>query len=414
MRRASTRRGTIYFMVLATVVVVVTLALTGLTLVRVQRRQQQVVADVQDARMAAMSAVNFATAKLSQSNTWRSTAAAAGGELFNTPYGRGTIGAIVTDPVDGDLTDSDDEPVELQSSGGAGEASQSYTVLMMPQHQPMSCLGVGVSAKLDSKVDRGVVTGTGKVTVNAKFDAVSARVYLPVEATETISGSTYYSTQTPLQPARQIPTVTALAWYVANGTQIATGSIPGERMENIVLSPGNNPYGSRATDPRGIYWLDGAGKNYVISNVRVVGTLVLVNVNDVVFAGGINWEPADAALPALLIDGKPKFDTTMAPLSEATVGVNFNPASTPYRGASNVTTTDSFPSMIKGLVFSTDTMEVREELTIEGLLVCGNQFKVTGILGLVYDNRYYYSPPPGFRASTTMVAVPGTFYQIVN
>ena len=252
--------------------------------------------------------------------------------------------------------------------------------------------------------NNGVDTNTG-VTVNSDVEAVGS-----------ITGPGYMGTTTTPVPARTVPMASVFDYYIANGTAINFTSIPkvqGKRtIIDVVLSPGNNPYG--ATDPAGIYVIDCGGAVFKIKYARIIGTLVIINPGaNSVIEGEISWEPAVANYPALLIQGG-WFDlaTQDTPLDEAARGVNFNPAGSPYQGSTDSDQTDSYPSLIKGIVYVSGDATVRaNHLQIDGVFITGDQLKVNSeqSLTVTYDPLYMSNPPPGFSEGNSVSVTPGSW-----
>lgn len=191
-----------------------------------------------------------------------------------------------------------------------------------------------------------------------------------------------------------------------------------------VLSPASNPFGSGVTNPQGIYVIDCGGQRLSISDSRIVGTLVLLNQHEESWIGGsINWEPAVRSaepsvtnLPALLTNAQIAVKFVAAELSEAVVGANFNPAGTPYNGTADADQVDVYPSVIKGIVYSSGAIVLSNHPTFEGVVVGQTNVEVNGAdLDVTYDPVYYKeNAPPGFRAGLKAAIVPGSVKQVVD
>jgi hypothetical protein len=412
------RRGTIYLMVMVTVAIVTTLGLSSMALVRVQRRLAQATLDMMDAKSNSESALEHAAAVTELAPTWRATAAANGGVVASYAMGRGSFRVTATDPTDGDLTDSDSDPVDLVGEGIVGTTRQMYKVRLTPAHQPMSSLasGFGIVADKDIKVDKSIVVGVGTMFSNDKVDAAQSKVMVRAASGGPVTGTTYTAGTAANQPRVQMPDSSLFAYYTSIGTRITSSGMSGRRIENVLLSPAVNPYGTQATNPQGVYWLDCGNDDYTIRNCRIVGTLVLLNCSaTTVVSDSVTWDAAVPGMPALLVDGKIKLQMTMNPLREAAISKNLNPSSTPYEGAWNATMANVYPSRIKGLVYVSGDLEVGGDQTIDGLLLCGQKLLIKdGTLSALYDDRHLFAPPPGFRSSTVMSLNPGSFTQVVE
>jgi len=149
------------------------------------------------------------------------------------------------------------------------------------------------------------------------------------------------------------------------------GALPlnGEGYREIrgeVLSPLSNPFGANLNG-EGVYVIDCLGQQVVIAESRIVATIVLVNpASGSGVQNAVNWEPAVANYPALLVDGSMRFEFDNTPLSEAAVKTNFNPAGTPYLGSEDSDKKDEYPSLIKGLVYVSGDLTVHQTPTLQG------------------------------------------------
>jgi len=191
-------------------------------------------------------------------------------------------------------------------------------------------------------------------------------------------------------------------------------------MENVLLSPAANPFGSRQTNPQGIYTIDGGGRKIIIANSRIAGTLVITNFNSASsIQGSMAWEPAVQNYPALLTDKALPIGLDAAALSEATANTNFNPPGTPYPyigGAQNVDLGDAYPSLIRGLVYSKEHLILQNRTSVEGVLVANGDILVqAGTVNLKYKSTWLNNPPPGFDLGSAkkIQTVAGTWRRVV-
>ncbi len=210
-----------------------------------------------------------------------------------------------------------------------------------------------------------------------------------------------------------MPDGTVFDHYVTNGTTI---TVPGNLIDSVLLSPANNPYGA-TTNPEGIYVIDCNWQDVTIQNSRVVGTLVMLNAgNNSSIEQSVNWEPAVANYPVLLVSGQMTFDFMNTPLSEVTTGINFNPPGTGYEGAENTNKIDTFPSVIRGLVYVSGFTRTDNSVTIDGVVVVGDQLLTAygSAMNLSYDPSYMQNPPPGFAGPVQMIVSPGSWQRTIN
>lgn len=168
---------------------------------------------------------------------------------------------------------------------------------------------------------------------------------------------------------------------------------------NQVISPDSNPFGE--TNPLGIYIIDLSSNTIFIKNSRIVGTLVLIEPNAASAIGGgsaINWQSAVAEYPALLVDNG---DITISPsnrgLNESASQTNFNPLGTPYSGESDTDQSDTYASEIRGLIYSTNKIILKNEPTITGAVIAHDDIEVSDTLNLSWNAAYLSNPPPGFQ-----------------
>jgi Tfp pilus assembly protein PilX len=190
--------------------------------------------------------------------------------------------------------------------------------------------------------------------------------------------------------------------------------------DRALLSPAVNPFGSGQTNSKGIYVLDGGGQKIIIANSRIAGTLVLKNFNGASsIQGSVSWEPALPNYPALLTDAAIPIGLSSAALSEATMNANFNPTGSPYPyvgGLQDTDTTDAYPSLIKGIIYSTQNVQIQGQTSVEGTVVANQNVTVQGTaVNLKYNSTWLNNPPPGFDLGTTkkMQITAGSWKRVV-
>lgn len=408
----------LYIMVMSVTMIVSLLGLAGLTVVRIERKQASTSTDLLDARMNARAGVELGLRNINWDSNWQTTYTngVESTPMSLGPSGNGTISFILEDS-DGSLTDSVTN-LRLKGIGRVGNTVQVSSIGITAGGQGLSCLEVAVCGN-------GPITFWSSSTVstnqtifsNSSVDTNSGTtVNSDVEAVGSITGTGYTGTTTTPVPERMLPTASVFDYYITNGTAINISDIPkiqGKRtIADVVLSPGNNPYG--ATDPAGIYVIDCAGVTFKIRYSRIIGTLVLINpAANSKIEGEISWEPAVANYPALLVQGGFfNFAAQDIPLDEAARGVNFNPAGSPYQGSTDSDQTDSYPSLIKGIVYvSGDATVTANHPQIDGVLITGNELKVNSgeSLSVNYDPLYLSDPPPGFSQGNGVSVTPGSW-----
>jgi hypothetical protein len=196
----------------------------------------------------------------------------------------------------------------------------------------------------------------------------------------------------------------------------------GRHIYRRVLSPSVNPFG--ATNPEGIYKIDCGGQRLTIERSRIVGTLLLINPgpNSGIADGPINWSPAVAGYPALLVDADDpstlQFNVraTNRVLSEAEQLVNFNPAGAAHEqfGSDTNELNDIYPSVIRGLVAIEGDFIFQNQPYLLGQLLVGRSItNSSGELDVEYQADSLLNPPPGFLAPYTHSRRPGSVQKAV-
>lgn len=220
------RRGAVYIAVLGTALIVALLGLSALIGQRIQNRIVAASADICQARLNAQSAVESALLMMKQDSAWRTNRA--NGDWFtNRNATSGTYSVNVSDPIDSDLANDEDEPFTVLGVGRRGQAEQRVTATFDPRRQPLSCLRAAIAAgdTIDLNSD---TLRTGGLISAATVTASSSLIYGDVEAL-TVSGSTFSGTTTQI-PSSQRPTMpdwnSAFEYYRANGTQLSLGNLP--------------------------------------------------------------------------------------------------------------------------------------------------------------------------------------------
>ncbi len=336
--------------------------------------------------------------------------------------GNGTYTLEGTDPDGLALDNNDSDPLVLTGIGFEGDARYKLEVTLTAETQGLTCLEVALHAGTDLSFSTSDVQCNQTISANNSVsESGNCNIFSDVEAVNAISGDDYLGTNTTGITPRTMPDSTVFDYYLANGTTIDYASLPSSKdIAEELLSPDSNPYGP-TTNPEGIYVIDCAGAKISIKDSRIVGTLVLLNTgsNSEVRAT-IHWEPAVANYPALLVSGVINFNFNNTTLSEPIQGTNFNPPGTPYPylgGTSNTTKDDTYPSMIKGLVYvSGDASADMNHPVFDGVLVVGSTFTVTlqNDIDLTYRSTFLDNPPPGFGAPPKMVLSPGSWEQVVD
>lgn len=409
-----------YMLVLLTTLIVVAMCVTGLELQRVGQRTNVLWEQASEARLLAQSAAEMGIEQTYRDSSWRKKVSGPLGP-FSLGHGKATV--ELSDPVDGDIGNNADDAVLIRGTATVGGATQHVEVTLDAFHPPMGCLQRAVWTGGTLNFATAVVSATQTVGSNGSVAAVGSSITAPVEAVAVVTGGTYNSGTRAGVSVREMPDSSVLDYYTSHGTNISNSGLPllnlllgvlgGRKISKFVLSPGSNPWGS--TNMEGIYVIDMGGVDIEIRDCRIYGTLVIKNAGPgTILKGSVLGEPSQPGFPILIVQGNLTIATSAAPLDEASLSTNFNPASTPYQGASNATTTDKYPSALNGLVYCTGTLTTSGQVTVKGALIAGAAATVGGAVSITYDPVYESIAPPGFRTTTQMIVRHGSWRRTVD
>ncbi len=411
------KHGSIYVAVMGTAMIISIIALAALHASRAEVEQLTGADRIAAAEALSQSAVELALARLANDPAWRTTYTSgvevpAGSSWLS--LGAGDVKFILTD-ADGNLNDDNKDSVTLSGVGRRGDATSVTTVTLQPGGAALNCLDAAMHAGGGVGNIGQTITCNQMLSANDDVITFTGTFASDVWSTGAIVGAvtgTKYQYQT---PAREMPDPNTLFdYYLANGTSISIASIPSNTIDNAVLSVSNNPYG--AANPQGIYVIDTQGQTLKIQNSRIEATLVIISPgNTTQIDRRIHWEPPSPSLPALLIRGSVEMKWYGGtPLSEATQGVNFNPAGTPYLGVADNDASDTYPPVIKGLVYISGGFNVTSTCTMEGNLVVAGAISSSAAINMTFSPVNRNNPPPGFAGGNGVRVVPATWKRVVR
>lgn len=411
--RPPARRAAVYILVLAATALISVMVLGGMAVQRVQRRTAEVTADAAAARELARSAVDVGLELIRSDANWRATRGE-GTWLNGVRRNSGAFSLFASDPVDDDVANNPDDPLTLRGVGQQGQAEQLIEVTLSAVYTPLLSIqgalhaGGALSFAIGSSA-----TARGTFSTNLGATATLATVTAPVEAATTVLGATFVSGARSAAGVRAMPDAGLVAEYVKLATPIAYASLPFGTLRRVLLSPGNNPFGP--TNPLGVYVIDCGGADLSVQDCRIVGTLIVRNPGaGSGFTRSINAEAAMPGMPLLLVQGNLQLNTSSGALSEASILQNLNPDHTPYRGQSNATSLDSFPSQLRGLVYATGNLNIQGSVNVQGALLCAGDASIAGSITVTHDESLTSVPPAHFRTGPVMTVVPGTWKRVVN
>lgn len=311
--------------------------------------------------------------------------------------------------MDGSAVGNTDEPIVVRARGRHGEARYGLRAIFPPSGAPYDVLDTGMyvggtlNIGLLANLTSDKVIGAG-VEVNIGLTATGTA---PLESPGRVSGTgalTYGGSTSSNAPERRLPDASLLNYYIALGQPIDIATIPSSgsihMLEDLLLSPASNPFGS--TNEFGIYIIDLQGSERLqVRNTRIVGTLVLINsVSDNVIIGANTlMQPAFKWMPSLLVRGGVTFMGTASGPDESVLGINLNPPSTPYQLHSDDDINDAYPGWIEGVSYITgDATFALPRQNIRGTMIIGGNATVrTSVaVSVSYDPSVATLPPLGF------------------
>lgn len=410
------RRATIYVLVLGTTLAVTLIGLSALMAARISLRMVTDQRDAAEARELARSGIEYARWIMSTDTDWRKRASPADW-LNRASFGNGVITVSVVDPGDGDLADDNNDDATVTSTGEVGASRYAIAVQLTPEPPPgvaslssAAAAGLGLTTTARVTADgplssNSAVTISVGSTVNANIESIAPPVILG-----TLNGK-----QTLLEEAKDTPGANAFAPYIAMGSALNIAAIPisgGGRELSGLLGPCANPYG--ATNAKGIYYVYCTGQILNLKNLRVLGTLVILDPGAGSGAGqGVLIEHADATYPALMVRGN--FELKLTGNLAESKGVNLNPTGCEYVGVADKDETDTYPVGISGIVFASGALTTSTALTASGALISDGFLTIGGDLTMDHDPTLIDAPPPGFeRKNRPMIPVAGTWQRVVN
>ncbi|MBI1189527.1 MAG: hypothetical protein GC200_02445 [Tepidisphaera sp.] len=376
-KKRTSRRGSVYVLVLAAGVVLTSMGIAGLALVRAQRAASDQTEAAQRARLAAQSALGLGVRAITLDPTglsWRSGATT--GKLFTgMAIGDASCSAFVTDSAGGNLSDSTAGRVIVSGTANVGGARQAVSAEFVPAGTAypvmQRALWAGGAMTLKGTVYADSPIGSN-VSVVGSGAIVKPQVLAPTTSGSTFSGGTGTTT------VQTMPTSSVIDQWAAKATPISFSSLPAGKIENVVLSGGYNPY-STSVNSAGVYVIDCGGSAITIRNCRISATLILLNTGSFsIIRDNVLMEPYYRNYPVLMVKGPMTISLASGDLSEASLSVNYNPSGAPYRGVTDVDKTDSYPSEIYGVTYISGDATIDTNSTFEGVVLVGGTLTTSG------------------------------------
>jgi Tfp pilus assembly protein PilX len=403
------RRGAAYLIFLASALMVTVLGLTAVAARRIEARRSAVGADATAARMLARSAIELGLTLLNQDSQWRQSLAARGWTVELDVAG-GTTRIQLLDPVDGDVADSDDDPVVLRGTGRYNSATQVMAVTLSPQISAVDVLTAALHSDAGATVAGGkTVTLTGGPMWLAGSLDNSGVISGKVEA-QSVSGPGVIVGSVTKPTAHSDVSMSAV-WdsYAEKAVTLPYAS----EYRGTVLGPGYNPWGSASAD--GVYLVTTSNRDLRIRETRLYGTLLVdAGTKKVTLDSTALLHPARTDYPVLLVKGDLELRLRSSDsLTESSAGVNLNRSGVPYNGVTDNDKNDTYPNRIEGLVYVTGTITFKDATRLIGTVLADGDVSFEANARLDHDAALVDNPPQGFYSAVLSVQQ-GSWTRIVD
>ncbi len=352
------------------------------------RASESTVRDVKS-RAAAQSALELALQNSANSLAWRA-ALPGSGRVLSTTFADAQSVAAVEAIGGGSPTASQSDPLSFIAYGRSGGGMQALRVDADPAFTPMQVLlqpiSVGISGSFLVPANVDYSKGLRmEFTGNAVWPG-----FTTTAATKWYANAALDWTENVILPEERPDASSLFTFYQSIATTILFAST-GSKIEHVVISPASNPWG--VADSNGVYLIDCEGSTLDLSQMRLVGTLVVRNCPLLKVTNRCVMEP-NAGWPTLLVEGDLEILNTNADLDESTAGVSFNPPGTPYLGFADADKNDFLASELGGVFYATRTITVSGDSTLRGVLVADADVNLNAILTMRYVPPV--AAPPGF------------------
>lgn len=404
------RRGSVYVLVLAAGVTLTAVGIGSLAVISAQRRGEAIVGESGRARAAARAGLEVGAHILAADpggTGWRVSAPT---KLYKGDVEANTSYVLTLRDEDGNLADDATDPITLVAEGTRLGAEQRLSISASPIVELLPCMGSCIWAHGSVLFDRSTVRANAVIGSNSTMTASSAFVYADVAA-KSFSGSAFSGSRRTISSSITMPSASVFTTWAARATPIPYASISGGNLEKCILGPGVNRFG--ATNVDGIYVVDCRGSKIEVMEMRLYGTLILLNVG----AGSridrtTFLESPSSDRPTLLVMGDFNIEFDGDDLKESTAGCNLNPGGAPFLGVADSDTLDVYPSMMRGVVYVSGNVILDGATTIDGVLLVGGSLTVKANV-----TAYQRSPSAameGFNAVTGWTIDPTSLARVVD
>lgn len=321
--------------------------------------------------------------------------------LNNIQAGDATYTVKGIDPIDNDLSNNNEDPVILSCTASINDISRTLSV--EAQNGLLSILKYAAASKKDMFFyDTPEINGDVYAGDDVHFSNPFVIIKGNVEASDKIYGSAEISgSKTQNASTLEFPQPSdVLDYYLPKATLIPYQ----QQIERKLISPTHNPYGP--TNPDGLYKINCGGERIVIKECRIVGTLLIMNArHDSRIEQCINWEPARPDYPALIVNGDFEI-VSQNIIKENSINADLSLSDEAGYG----TETDTYPNLIRGLVYTVGKLQLSSQANIEGAVISHNDMMLHKNVQIKSGINWEYQPIKGFRSNQLAIVI-GTWSQ---
>lgn len=398
----------VYVVVMGVCGLAVGIAITGVTLAGQRAASSRAAADASRASVKAHDALMDVLRIAKNTASWR--ASAGSGELMNFKVDDTQVIVTVSDPVDGDLLDSLDEPITVRAEVRHPRVRRLMRMTIEPDSRALPCLGYAIIVGGQIQIDGSKVWANAAIHSNSTIAIKSSTVAATVSASGTITGtgiSGGVSSGVPLVP---VPAVEDVIGAYREIVRESDQSVGGDfKISNSLVTPSNSMLGGFPGD---LAVLNLGARKMTVESSRIAGTIVLTQCGEFKLQQPMLLTPR-AGMPALVSGSYFVTNTSDQDFSESGIKANLNPAAWPYLGESDADTSDWYPSEINGVVYIGGDAKLDGKVIINGVLVVRGNLVINSAEVTVRWNELA-NIPPGFREQPEFRIVPGSITKLVD
>lgn len=401
------RRGMVYVVVMGVCGLAVAIALAGVTLSGRRASSSRDSADSMQASVFAQDALMDVLRSATNTSSWR--ALAASGTLRNSNVGTTQILVTASDPTDGDLVDSLEDPIMLTAEVQHARVRRLMRVTIEPDVRAIPCLGYSIVVGGDLKITGSTVSANAGIHANSTAEITSSTVSSDLSSAGSISGSGISGSITPNAGEVELPAASDVVGAYRAIVPEADRSCGDVSLNGMLVSPSLAALGGVSGD---LAVINLGGRRLTLTASRVAGSIVATKAGEVRLQNALLMTPS-VGMPALVTRSDAVLTMTRADFSESSISTNLNPAVWPYLGVSDADTSDWYPSEINGVVYVGGDMEISGDLVLNGTLVVEGDLVISGANVTVRWNALT-NVPPGFRVQPEFRIVPGSMTRVVG